>query len=322
MNVLITSAGRRTSLAKAFREQTAARGGLLIAADADALAPTLHLADVAERVPLLSDAGYLDRVMEIVQRHSVRLLVPTIDTELPLLAANVERFREQGCTALISSQELVRISRDKALTMEAFASRGIRTPRSWLPDQLDEAELPEQLFVKPRDGSASKHAYAVDREDLPNLVVRVPNAIIQEYVPGQEITIDALLDLEGVPLHYVPRKRIRTVGGESIQGVTIPDEGFRDWMLKLLGAISDLGGIGPMTLQAFLAGEGDPVFSEVNPRFGGGFPLGHAAGGRYPEWILRMLDGERIAPRIGDYRRGLCMTRYYSEVFISEPISS
>ena len=79
---------------------------------------------------------------------------------------------------------------------------------------------------------------------------------------------------------------------QSIQGVTIPDEDFRDWMLKLLGAISDLGGIGPMTLQAFLTGEGDPVFSEVNPRFGGGFPLGHAAGGRYPEWILRMLDGE------------------------------
>lgn len=321
MNVLITSAGRKISLVKAFREHASKRGGAVIVADADPLAPTLYEADRAAIVPRLDDPVYLDRLMQVVQGHRAGVLIPSIDTELAIFAANADAFRDRGCTPLISSQELVRVCRDKALTMEIFASRGIRTPRSWLPEQLAGAKLPERLFVKPRDGSASKHAYAVDRGDLEELLGSVPNAIVQEFVPGQEITIDALLDLEGTPLHYVPRKRIRTLSGESIQGVTIPDEDFRDWMLKLLGAIGDLGGIGPMTLQAFLSEDGDPVFSELNPRFGGGFPLAYAAGGLYPQWILQMLEGRHLAPRIGEYRRDLYMTRHFAEIFTSKPVT-
>ncbi len=319
MNVLITSAGRRTSLLRAFQKHAGQRGGRVLAADMDPLAPTLHLADGAATLPPLDDPTYMDRLLEVVCEHEIRLLVPTIDTELSLLAANADVLRGAGCMPLISSPGLVRITGDKALTMETFSARGIRTPRSWLPDSLAEAELPDRLFVKPRDGSASKHTYAVDRGALDDVLGRVPNAIVQEHVPGQEITIDALLDLQGRPLHYVPRERIRTLAGESIQGVTISDEPFRDWMLKLLGAVSDLGGIGPMTLQAFLTGEGDPVFSEINPRFGGGFPLAYAAGGEYPDWLLQMLEGKRLASRFGEYEVGLCMTRYYSEIFTGRP---
>jgi carbamoyl-phosphate synthase large subunit len=147
----------------------------------------------------------------------------------------------------------------------------------------------------------------------------VPHPIIQEEIVAPEVTIDALLDLSGRPIHYVPRLRIRALAGESIQGVTIADDELRAWILSVLNVVSSLGGRGPVTLQAFLTPEG-PVFSEINPRFGGGFPLTLQAGGRYPEWILTMLEGGELATRIGEYQRDLYMTRSYTEIFTEEPL--
>ena len=193
-------------------------------------------------------------------------------------------------------------------------------PRSWLPEDIDAggSDLPEALFVKPRDGSASQDAYPVARAGLATLLPRVPNPIIQEWIKAPEITVDALLDFAGRPVHFVPRYRIRTLAGESIQGLTFSDADCSEWILEVLETVASLGGRGPITLQAFLT-EGRPTLSEVNPRFGGGFPLTQAAGGDYPEWILRMLEGQNIGARFGAYKNNLYMTRYYEEIFKEAP---
>ena len=236
-----------------------------------------------------------------------------------MLFRSREKFAAAGCVALISSVRLIEIAGDKCLTVKAYADAGIETPRSWLPDEGLPSHLPAHLFVKPRDGSASQNAFAVKRSQLVSMLQQVPNAIIQEKLDGPEITIDALLDLDGRPLHFVPRIRIRTMGGESIQGVTICDNALRPWIVKVLEVTSSLGGRGPQTLQAFLTRRG-PVLCEVNPRFGGGFPLTLAAGGHYPEWILRNLDHEVLSPSFGQYRKNLYMTRYYQEHFTEQPL--
>jgi carbamoyl-phosphate synthase large subunit len=316
MKVLITSAGRRTSLLQAFKRAVEPRGGRVLAGDIDPLAPALYLADEAVRLPRIRDEAYVPALLDLVERRGIRLVVPTVDTELAKLAGARSGFAARGCEALISDPELIEISGDKWLTVARFAARGIRVPRSWLPDALD--DLPDRLFLKPRDGSASLHTYAVERDSLENVLPRVPNAIIQERIEAQEITIDALLDLQGRPLHYVPRTRIRTLAGESIQGVTIDDETLGPWLREVLDAVAAFGGRGPVTLQAFLT-DGTPTLSEVNPRFGGGFPLAAAAGGDYPEWLLRMLEGKTVSPRFGDYQRGLYMTRTSTEIFTTEP---
>ena len=88
MNVLITSAGRRVSLLRAFQEQTAARNGGTFAGDQDPLAPALHLADDAFVLPPIEDPTYIDALLSIVKRRKIKLLVPTIDTELPFLEGN------------------------------------------------------------------------------------------------------------------------------------------------------------------------------------------------------------------------------------------
>ena len=175
------------------------------------------------------------------------------------------------------------------------------------------------MFVKPRRGSGSLDVYEVRRDQLGSILPLVPDPIVQEVLSGPEITIDALLDFDGHPIHYVPRRRIRTLGGESVQGVTLDhDASLEGWIERLLNLCASLGAIGPLTLQAFLT-PGGPVLTEVNARFGGGFPLGLAAGAEYPAWLLDMVDGQQVRPRLGEYESGVFMTRYHVEHFTRQP---
>jgi carbamoyl-phosphate synthase large subunit len=220
-----------------------------------------------------------------------------------------------GCRALVSTPSFLDVVLDKWATVQHFSGQGIRTPDSWLPESSPPGAWPDPVFVKPRRGSASKSARRVARNDVSPVLDSTPDPIVQEVVEAPEITVDALFDFEGTLLHYVPRRRVRTMAGESIQGRTLPDAEVASWLRPVLREAGRLGARGPITLQAFLT-DPEPTLSEINARFGGGFPLGHAAGGHYPEWIVRLCGGESVEPRLGDYEAGLCMTRAYTEWFV------
>lgn len=312
MNVLVSSAGRRTSLVAAFLE--ACEGsGKVVATDADPLAPALMVADAGQVVPRLSASGWLEEMLRVCEVHEISLIVPTIDTELSLLAEHRDAFLDAGTTPLVASAELIDVVASKRRTEHVFGQAGLLTPRSWTVESPP-ARSDIEMFVKPDQGSASAHTFRADSASLAALLPLVPDPIIQERVDAVELTVDALLDRGGNPIHLVPRIRLKTVGGESVQGVTLPDEPIRDWLLKALSVVADLGGWGPMTIQLFLTSP-QPTLIEVNPRFGGGFPLAYEAGALYPQWILQMMAGEELSPRIGDYRKGLFMTRALTERF-------
>jgi len=320
INVLVTAAGRRTGLVRAFVEATHARSGRTVAGDVDGLAPALYLADDAVRTLRSDDAGYIDDLAATVRDRRIGLIVPTIDTDLPVLAAQREALEEAGARLAVSSASFVATTLDKVSTAAVFGAAGVDVPRSWLPPLGPDADLPDDVFVKPRRGSASQDAQRARRSELDGILERVPGAVVQELLEGPEITIDALLDFEGRPIHFVPRYRLKTIGGESVQGVTLDhDEGLETWIEGVLRVSAELGAIGPLTLQAFLTPRG-PVLSEINPRFGGGFPLALAAGGSYPAWLLDMVAGHVVEPRLRAYRTGLHMTRAYVEHFVQQPM--
>jgi len=319
LNVLVAAAGRRTGLVRAFGEVARKRGGHVYASDVDPLAPALYVADGAFRTPRTGDPAYLPTLLEIVRDRAIRLVVPTIDTDLPVLAANQAAFSAMGCRVAVSSPAFVAITLDKRETVTTFGAAGLRVPASWLPPIAALSELPARVFVKPRQGSASQNVHEVDRDDLASALRLVPAPIVQEVLRGPEITIDALLDFDGRPIHYVPRRRIRTMGGESVQGVTLEhDPALEAWIERVLDLCAGFGAAGPLTVQAFLTSDG-PVLSEINPRFGGGFPLALAAGGNYPALLLDLIDDRPVAPRLGQYEAGLYMTRSYAEEFTRTP---
>lgn len=319
MNVFIIAAGRRTSLVHAFAEEVHQRGGRLFAGDVDGLAPAMDLADEAIRTLHSEEPGYLADILDTVARHEISCIVPTIDADLPIIAGARESLLALGCRAAVSTPAFVKTTLDKVQTGIVFGAAGIHVPWAWLPPFEDQRFLPADVFVKPRAGSASQSAFAISKDDLANILSLQSDPVVQEVLTGPEITIDALLDLEGTPIHYVPRIRIRTLAGESVQGVTLEhDPDVEAWIERVLRICSRLGGAGPLTIQAFLTSAG-PVLSEINPRFAGGFPLALEAGGAYPAWLLDMVAGGTVTPRLGEYEAGVYMTRSHVERFTRQP---
>lgn len=317
--VLITSAGRRVGLLQAFRRAPVENGVRVVAVDCDPLAPALRYADRAHLVPRLDDPSYVETLTRIARAENVRLVVPTIDTELALMAKLAESWGKDGRIIVISSPDFVELTADKWTTTLRLGALGIATPVSWLdPEAALRESSASTFFVKPRRGSASLMAAPVSRRQVAAALSLIEEGVIQERLNGVEITVDVLLDLSGRLVHYVPRIRLKTLAGESIEGRTLAATDLENWIERVGQAVARLGARGVITVQAFLTDRG-PVLTEINPRFAGGFPLAYAAGADYPSWLIEMALGREVPARLGAYEVGMTLTRYLIDLVESAP---
>jgi carbamoyl-phosphate synthase large subunit len=306
--VLFTCAGQRVDIVAAF----SAAGAATIATDANALAPALYRADVHALVPRIDDPGYVQALRALVDEHDVDLIVPLTDLDQALLARSRD---ELGALVLLPDAETVERLADKYLAHVLLEERGIASPPTWLPNGVpDDAPFP--LLVKARHGFGSRHIYrAADRVQLGFFLGYTPvDSIVQACLPGEEFSVDVFCDLDGRCLNAIPRTMIESKGGESIKGMSIRDES----LMELARDVAErLGLVGPANIQCFREEDGRHFITDINTRFGGGFPLPLAAGGRYPELALALARGERPEPRLGDFREGIIMTRFFSDLSLT-----
>ena len=308
--VLFTCAGQRVDIVTAF----ARAGATTIATDVDQLAPALYHADRHALVPRVDDPSYVAAVRDLVALHDVRLIVPLTDLDHLQLAH--ARDALGGAVVLVPNVETIHRCSDKFLAHGFFVEQGIGSPETWLPDGLP-ADLHFPVLVKARKGFGSRHIYrARTRAELDFfLAYTAADSMVQALCQGEEFSIDVFCDLSGRCLAAIPRTMIESKGGESIKGMTIRD----DELIEFGRTVSEaLGIIGPANVQCFREPTGELQVTDVNPRFGGGFPLPTAAGSRYPELALALANGEQPAPRIGDFREGVVMTRFFSQVILEE----
>jgi carbamoyl-phosphate synthase large subunit len=307
--VLFTCAGQRVDILDAFRRA----GATTVAADVNPLAPALYRADRYALVPRIDDAGYLPALRALVEEHDVRLVVPLTDLDQVTLA---ESRDELGTLVLLPDAETVERLGDKYLAHLLFEERGIASPPTWLPNTVPD-DTPFPLLVKARRGFGSRHIYrAEDRAQLGFFLGYTPvDSIVQACLAGEEFSIDVFCDLDGRCLNAIPRTMIESKGGESIKGMTIRD----DPLIELARDVAEkLRLVGPANIQCFREEDGTHFITDINPRFGGGFPLPLAAGGRYPELALALGRGERPEPRLGDFREGIVMTRFFSDLSLMQ----
>lgn len=323
MNVLFTSAGRRVSLLRTFRRalDRQAEQGEILAADMEATAPAHYVADRAFVVPPVSSPEYVPCLLDLCQSERVRIVVPLIDPELPVLAHHALEFAQAGATLLTSSVDSVRVADDKLATAAFFAACGIPSPATFSAGEAEAAlaagRIRFPVVVKPRRGSAAEGLRCCRSEREVRFRLDRCNrdeVVVQECLGGNEVTIDVFGDGTGRVLAVIPRRRLKVRGGEVERGVTIDDAEFREFVL-MLG--SRLKPYGPINVQCFVT-DGGPVFTEINARFGGGYPLSDAAGARFPDMVLDLARGRAIEPRLGIYQRGLVMMRFDNAFYVRE----
>lgn len=315
---MFTSVGRRVELVRAFRAAYQELGlqGSIIALDIDPLAPALQLASRPYIVPRVDSPSYLPAVLEICRKEQADLIFPLIDPDIPVLAASRATIEETGARLALIPASAVAITGDKWLTGEFFRNLKLPTPRSWLPGQREVPLSEYPLFIKPRNGSAAQYTFKVRNErELAFFSEYVPNPIVQECLPGPEITSDVVCDLDGSVLAVVSRQRIEVRSGEVAKGVTIYDRPITDACVKIALALPARG---PITVQCMLK-DGVPHFTEINARFGGGLPLAIAAGIDAPRLLLARAAGLTVdCPPLGCYRVGLYMSRYDDSTLLTE----
>ena len=217
-----------------------------------------------------------------MSREAVDCLIPTIDTDLLLLAENKRHFESIGTKVLISAANKVRLCRDKNFTADYFRSLGLKSPRPVNSVEKYESELEKgcvgfPAFIKPKDGSSSIDAYKVDNlEDLKLYAEKIGDYIIQPFIAGREYTIDIFCDYEGNPVYITPRERLAVRAGEVLKTKITQDDTMIAEMQVL---ISDFKPCGQITVQLIREETtGDDYYIEINPRFGGGAPLSIKAG--------------------------------------------
>jgi carbamoyl-phosphate synthase large subunit len=329
VTVLISSAGRRVELLRGFRralEAVGAAPGRVLATDCSWYSSAFHDADEAFLVPRLDDPDFVPRLIELCLKHDVDLIVPTIDTEMPVWAANRDQFDAIGTTIALSHGDVVTIAGDKQRTHDWLVAHGFPTVEQTSPATAlaDPDSWTFPLVTKPRCGSAGMGVGLVrDAEELALVARRgheLGEIVVQRVAPGVEHTVDVLANRGGRCACAVPRRRIEVRAGEVSKGVTVRSAALEDLAARMCEALP--GAYGALNVQAFVDGDvNEPTnvaLIEINARYGGGFPLSLEAGADFPRWMLEDLLGMPSTASPADWRAGLVMLRYDAAVFVDE----
>jgi carbamoyl-phosphate synthase large subunit len=315
-NVLVLSAGRRVSLVRAFK---AAIDDLNIIGDvfgADmnpSMSAACNVLSNSFVLPHVLNDEYIDELKALCLKQSITLVIPTIDTELLKLAKYKQAFKELGITIVVSDSELVIPCRDKRLTHDLFNEIGFPVPITY---SLNNITFP--CFSKPISGSLSQNIRILQsQEELDTWDVPKSEMMYMEIISNEEFneyTIDVYYTQNSELICMVPRERVEVRGGEISKGRTNKSliKLLKEPMSKITTAF------GCLTLQVFKSKTSEQIYGiEINPRFGGGFPLSNAAGARYPEFLLRETFLNEKLSYTDEWEDQLVMLRYDAEVLVS-----
>lgn len=317
INILILSAGTRNKIVQYFKKNLSGNG-MVIATDMSTIAPAIYEADKYYIVPRITEPGYIDIILDICKKENISGVLSLIDPELSLLAENEDKFKAVGTTVIGSSYELCERALDKMQMFEWLRSHGYNCAKSYVDKneffadvKTGKANYP--VFVKPVRGSASIAISKVfDNETVDLLFNHSNNLMIQEYLDGQEIGADCYIDLlSGELVSVFTKKKIVMRAGETDKSVSFKDEKLFELIKKF---VNESGWRGQIDIDIFEI-NGEYYISEVNPRFGGGYPHAYECGADHMKLIVNNLNGIVNSDVIGNYKENVYMMKY-NEIMI------
>lgn len=312
MNILILSAGTRNKVVQYFKKELAGRGKV-IATDCSNLAPAVYDADAFYLVPRITAPDYLEVILDICKKEKITGVFSLIDPELSMLAKERDKFLAIGTTPVVSDYDLVETCLNKYRMYEMLGRMQIPTGRCYLDKEcfyqaVEAGEISYPVFVKPVCGSASLHINKVEgRKEIEVLYDLYDDLMIQEYMDGQEYGADVYIDMiSGKCASIFIKKKIRMRAGETDKSVSVKDEKLFEMIQKF---VEECGFRGMIDIDIF-ENNGVYYISEVNPRFGGGYPHAYACGVNMASSVVRNLEGQENPVDIGNYLENICMMKY------------
>jgi len=310
-NILISCAGGPAAIGAIKSLKQINFKGNIVTIDCDPLAVGGYLSDINYIVPLSTSKNYWDEVLNIIIKEKITIILPTGDSDIKHFSKHKEQLNKLGATVFMSDYDSIIKCQDKKLF---FDYCHFKFPLPFTSSNYKDLKFP--MFAKPEYGSGSRGVKVCHKiSDIKTLdkdesVHRSSNYLFQEYLPGQEYTVDVLCDLESNPIIVVPRKRLQIKAGISSKGQVIKHKQIEN-LCKDLCLYLNLKG--PVCIQLKDDPKGNPKFIEVNPRLGGGTYFSTLAGVNFLDLILKIKNNQEYTiPRLKE----ITVLRYYNEIVI------
>lgn len=315
-NILITSVGKRVSLVKFFQTELKCKfpNAKVFTTELNpSLSPAAYISDGCFKLPRVTEFNYISQLLGICIQNKIGIIIPTIDTELEILASNKLKFEEIGTAIAVSSTDFISHCRDKRKTMELFDNLGISYPQ---PRNKYNPIFP--MFAKPYDGSLSANLHVINNStDLTQEILNDDKLIFMEFIDKsefKEFTVDMYYGKDNRVKSIVPRERLVIRAGEINKGITRKSF-LVDYLKEKMEFLP--GVVGCICIQLFVNESTKQVIAiEINPRFGGGYPLSYHSGANYPQYLIEEYIKNKSIDYNCDWQDNTLMLRYDDDIII------
>lgn len=313
----------------------------LIIADANPYASGFALNPDFVQIPAASHTQFIGEMLRICGERKIQVLLPLVTRELELLSGHKAEFEAIGTRVVVSDAEKLHMANDKALLMQTLITANIPVAECHTAHSGPEIEMfakklgypQKKVCIKPALSNGSRGMRILDAsagslasffEQKPNnthttleTVLNIfkdavlPTMLVMEYLPGEEYTVDALLD-KGEPLVILPRKRISMNNGISVAGEFENNQEIIDYAAAVFKAT---GLHGPNGLQVKRSETGEFRILEINPRLQGSTTTALGMGINLPLLAVQQAIGIDVKSLIPEPSWGLRFVRYYQDAW-------
>lgn len=292
---------------------------------------------------LPEDPIFHNRILNICYQENIDVIISIVTKELFHFALNADWYGSHGYHIAISdSKTIIRVN-NKATLMTDMKKAGLIVPefrviRSFSDFVKEYNELSRdncEVCFKPTisNGSRGFRIISQNYDAIQNLFYKKPNntytsyqqlaeilekadtfpeSLLMEYLPGDEYSIDLLVD-HGKALYTIPRCREAMRLGISMISTLEQNKEIIEYCNAIAELFNLHGNIGIQVKKAF---DGRFKILEINPRLQGTVVLNTAAGVNLPYYGILLALGEKI-PQV-NIKWGIQVLRFYDEYYKSE----
>jgi len=319
INILLLSCGTRNKIVQYFKKELKGKGKVF-ATDCSYLAPALYEADEYFIVPRIDEKNYFEEIMKICKQNDINAVLSLIDPELSILAENQEKFLEIGVTPLISEKTFVEMALDKYATYLFLKKNNFPVINSYVDKQefyndLELGKVNFPVFIKPQAGSASINISKVySSREVELLFEQNDNLMIQRFMQGKEYGIDVYVDMiSGELSSMFIKEKIKMRSGETDKSRSVKNDQLAKLVTKFINHSKFRGALDIDVFEI----DGEFYISEINPRFGGGYPHAYESGVNFPKLIIENINGATNKQEFNNYQEDIIMMKY-NDIIISK----